>query len=170
MVKKILFAILVLCSISSTAICQDGVTVLLSGRTQMNFGIDFALVNIDSKIIYYSQRISLFHQKHSIIENLPLGTYRLFLFSWSMALETTKNPIHDYFGFLEFNENKVYFLGNFVGKFSEEYLYYILEDSTIPRRVTKALINKSLINSELNIIKTYPYRADTLFIESKFLH
>lgn len=168
--KKIIYLLIFSCSISSPTLCQDGVSVTLSGKTQMNFGIDFAIVNIESEIIYYSKRISLFHQNHSIIENLPPGTYRLFLFSWSSTIESMNNPIHEYFGILEFKENRSYYLGNFLGKYSEEGLYYIIENTSIPKRITKALRKKKLIDREDEIIKTYPYNADTLIIDPKFIH
>jgi len=170
MMKIIIYIFIFSYSISSPALCQSGSSVALSGRTQMNFGIDFAMINMETDRIYYSKRISLFHPRCMIINNLPPGSYRLYLFSWSSSIGNINNPIHKYFGIFEFKEDKSYYLGNFVGNDDKEGLYYTVVNTRTPKRLIKTFRKRMLINKETDIIKTYPYNSDTLRIDSKFLH
>jgi hypothetical protein len=152
---------------------QNDVSVLASSKVTWGvagtyYGIDFALVNLETNTLYYSKQLSTLKQRHSIIENIPAGKYRIFYFGGSQALQTTSNKIHEYFGVLEFETSKSYYLGNFVGRReigTNEPIVYTVKELEIPEELIKYLLKKQIIGSDEELIKTYPYKADSLIIQ-----
>lgn len=153
---------------------QNNVSVSGSGKVfdglaGISYGVDFSLVNVETGKIYYSEILSVFKQRHSIIENLPPGKYRMFYFGGSSIVESPNNPIHKYFGYFEFEAGKSYYLGSFIGKmkigrYKYRPIFYSVKCDEIPKKIIKTLEKRKLIEKDEKIIKTYPYSSDTLRI------
>lgn len=150
-------------SISASAIVFDG----LAGISD---GVDFSLVNLESGKIYYSKVFSFFKQRHSIIENLPAGKYRMYYFQGVPAVEGLSSNLQEYFGELDFEPNSAYYLGNFIGRSKvgkNTPLVYTIDKDEIPRKLLKTLKKRKLLVKDEELIRTYPYSADSLVINIK---
>lgn len=169
---KIIFSVLLIILLSFSSFGQKGVSVTASGKVidgiaGMSYGIYFSLVNVETGTIYYSEVISVFKQRHSIIENLPPGKYQVFYFGGSAIVESTDNPVHQYFGYFEFETRKSYYLGNFIGKTKigrNRPIVYVIESDEIPKKVIKTLKKRKLIEKSEDVLRTYPYNSDTLIV------
>lgn len=152
---------------------QNNTSVLVSAKTiegigGVSYGIGFALVNIETDDIYYSDELSKLKQSYSIIERLPPGKYRVGLFSNSAIITDLDNPIHKFFGILELEADKCYYLGNFVGKREkgkESPLIYIVEKDEESLELVKYLRKRKVIENAESLVNTYPYASDSLKID-----
>lgn len=169
---KIIIAILFSSLLSLSLSGQNNVSVTASGKVidgiaGITYGINFSFVNIETGTIYYSELLSVFKQRYSIIENLPPGKYQIFYFGGSAIVESSNNVIHKYFGYFEFEAGKSYYLGSFIGKMKigrNRPIIYTIDCDEIPKKVIKTLRKRNLIEKDEEIIKTYPYNSDTLRI------
>src|SRR5690554_3765006 len=174
MIMKIIIFILFSSLLSFSLLGQNGVSVTASGKAidglaGISYGIAFSLVNVETGTIYYSELLSVFKQRHSIIENLPPGKYQIFYFGGSAIVESDENPVHQYFGYFEFEAGKSYYLGSFIGKmkigkYGHRPITYNIKNDEIPKKVMKTLKKRKLIENDEEIRKTYPYNSDTLRI------
>ena len=173
MIRKVIIYTLFSSLLSLSLLGQKSISVsasakIVHGIAGISYGIDFALVHFDSGKIYYSKILSVFKQRHSIIENLPAGKYYIFYFSNSTIVKSLKDPIHKYFGFFELEEGKNYYLGNFVGRIKigkNKPLIYTIKDDAVPTKIIKTLNSRKLIEQGEKLIKTYPYQSDSLVIK-----
>lgn len=171
---RIIFYLLFSSLLNFSLFGQNNVSVTASGKVidgiaGITYGINFSFVNVETGLIYNSEIISLFKQRHSIIENLPPGKYQMFYFGGSVIVESSNNLIHQYFGYFEFEAGKNYYLGNFIGKmkigkYGHRPIIYTIKGDEIPKKVIKTLKKRKLIEKHEEIIKTYPYNSDTLRI------
>lgn len=151
----------------------QNVSVSVSGKTYygiagIHYGVDFAIVSMETDKMYFSKILSPFKQRHSIIENLPPGKYRILMFSDPLFVQTPDNPIHEYFGYFKFEAGKSYYLGSFIGRIKVgkgKPLIYTIEDDEIPKKLLNSLIRRKLIDKDEEPIKTYPYNSDSLIIK-----
>lgn len=171
---KTISSLLFSCVLSLTLSGQNNVSVTASGKVidgiaGITYGINFSFVNIETGTIYYSELLSIFKQRYSIIENLPPGKYQIFYFGGSAIVESIENPVHQYFGYFEFEAGKSYYLGSFIGKmkigkYGHRPIIYTIKCDEIPKKVIKTLKKRKLIEKVEELIKTYPYNSDTLKI------
>lgn len=153
---------------------QDGVSVYSSGYTVwgiagIDLGFGFELKNIETNKIYTSEVLSFFKQRHSYIENIPAGKYQVVSTEYN-SKKNEEDPETVFFGILEFDQNKAYYLGNFIGRRkvgANRAVVYSIEDEVIPEKLIKTLMKRKLIEKDEQIIKTYPYNSDTLIIGSE---
>ena len=152
---------------------QNEVSVVISSkvvsRGGASYGIEIGLINLESGTIYFSKRLSIFKQSHSIIENIPAGQYRMFYFAGLPALQTQNEKFQEYFGVIDLKPNNNYYLGNFVGR--KEFalkapVIYTIEDTEVPKKLTRSLLRKEIIGRDEELIKLYPYNSDSLIIGS----
>lgn|SRR5690606_13163531 len=150
---------------------QDSITVCSSGHTVwgiagINLGFSFRLKNIETNKTYTSNVLSLFRQRHSCIENLPAGKYQVVGNVFNME-SNKEDPERTFFGTLEFEQNKNYYLGNFVGRRKigvNKPVIYRIENDEIPKELIKVLRRRNLLEKDEELIKLYPYNSDSLVI------
>lgn len=138
------------------------------GIAGVEYGLGFSLQNTKTYVTYHSEIVSLFRQRHSIIKNLPAGTYRILDFAISPIDKPSEIRLQDFFGSLELMEGQNYYLGYFIGKRKigvDKPIIYTLEEDYEPAKLTKSLRNKSIISEDEELIKLYPYNSDTLIIK-----
>lgn len=151
---------------------QQGVSVTASLKTYwgiagIDYGLSFAVVSMETNVIYHSEVVSIFKQRHSVIKKLPPGTYRILYFGHSQISETLNNPLHEFFGIVELKKGESYYLGSFIGKRKvgrDVPIIYTIKDTSVPKKLTESLRRKEIIKKDEELIKLYPYNADTLII------
>ena len=82
--------------------------------------------------------------------------------------EDNMNSIRKYFEVLEFSSDRVYYLGNHIGRTSfsmKTPTYYSIENSAVPEKLSKKLKKKGIIKDIDEIIIVYPNKSDTLEIK-----
>lgn len=155
---------------------QNNPSVLISGkvitRGGMRYGVSIGLRNINTGNVYFSELLSTFRQSHSLIE-LPRGKYEMFYFQGIPSKvqntnEDNMNNIRKYFGVLEFRSDRVYYLGNHIGHSSfssKTSTYYSIENSAVPKKLSKNLKKNGIIKDIDDIIIVYTDKSDTLEIK-----
>lgn len=169
---KIIIFTLLYCLKTLSVTGQNDISITASGKVihgtaGIYYGISFSLVNVETGTIYFSELLSVFKQRFSIIENLPPGKYQMFYFGGSTGITSIDNPLHQYFGYFEFEFGRSYYLGSFVGKIKAGWnkpIVYTIKNEDIPWKVVKTLKKREIIEKDEHVVKTYPYNSDTLII------
>ncbi|MEQ8358824.1 MAG: hypothetical protein RH860_05000 [Cytophagales bacterium] len=152
---------------------NENVNVAISatskGAMQSGVGIVITVKNLESQKSWRSKSLGLMSQ-HSLIENLPPGKYMISKIEVPLgdfSYINKSKEMTDYFGIMEFENGKTYYLGNFKGqrKVGRSNVFQMkIEDQSIPVKLIKKLSRKGLVSNGKEIIKTYPYESDALMI------
>lgn len=152
---------------------NNGAFVAISATSkaamQKGYGIITTLVNQDTKKEYTTKSLGPI-SAHSIIANIPAGTYlvtKVVLPLGEYFFENKSDSLQTFFGELKFEEGKRYYLGNFTGirTIGMENVFRIsIEDEEIPMKLIKKLRKTEPDLNESSFIKTYPYESKELMI------
>lgn len=171
MIKKVLVSVFFIL-ICAQLFAQQEVLVVISyklySRGGASYGAEFGLVNLDSGEVFFSKRLSIFNQSHSVFEKIPAGKYRVFYFAGEPAYQTANETYQAFFGIIDLEPNKNYYLGNFIGRknFDKEApIVYTIDDDQASEKLMRVLRRKNLIGSDEDLVKLFPYHSDSLVIE-----
>lgn len=145
------------------------ISVTTKGAMQKGYGIEMTVMNIETKRLYQSNSLGQI-SPHSIIENLPAGKYivsKIEIPLGSLKYINQSQDLMDFFGVLEFEEGKAYYLGDFHGvrKVGRQNVFHLkIQNQNIPEKLIKKLKKKGMDLKEQNFIKTYPYLKDELVV------
>lgn len=159
------------------ASCQNnensGSLIAISAKSkaalQSGFGLIITLTNVETKETYKSKSMGKI-SSHSIITDLPKGNYQVTKISLplgEMIYENWSENLTTFFGVLQVEEGKNYYLGNFNGKRkvgSQDVFTLKIEDESIPEKLIKKLKKKGYQIESSDFQKTYPYSKDELLI------
>lgn len=153
---------------------QHGGVIFFSSQVKArwdNIGVtNLTMVNMETGTLYHSKYSLFYLPKYGRIENLPIGSYRIYAISiGNMSLNCYDDDkyISDYFGVFNIEEGKTYYFGHIVAikDYKEKTLVCTIDDYYIPKRLIKKLKRKKLISNEDEIINTYPYKEEKLIIK-----
>lgn len=145
------------------------ISVTTSGIMQKGYGIEMTLINIETKESFKTKSLGGM-TPHSIIENLPPGKYivsKIEIPLGGLKYINQSQQITNFFGILEFETGKNYYLGDFYGnrKVGRQNVFHLwIENEKISEKLLVKLKKKGISLTEQDFIKTYPYSKDTLMV------
>ena len=173
--KKLIFTIIGCTVLSLYTFSQKKVTIAISakvvhGWASINYGTDFGLRNVNTRVIYRSKPLHRFlsMSRHSLIEELPRGKYEM-IYMGSHEYERIDSVVVKFFGILDFTNCGVYYLGNFKGKIPVGWnmpCYFKLSTTDIPKRLNRALRRRGILTDEHNLVSYPIYESDNFVLQS----
>lgn len=152
---------------------QNGALVSISakskGALQTGYGIEITMTNIKTKQSCVSESLGPI-SPHSVIQNLPAGSYLITQIKvplGDLMYTNSSEVVKEFFGILEIEEEKNYYLGYFSGtrKVGKKDVFILrIDDESIPQELLKKLLNKGIDLNIEDFIKTYPYDTDELMM------
>lgn len=145
------------------------ISVTTSGIMQKGYGIVMTLINIDTKMSFKTKSLGGM-SPHSIIEDLPPGKYivsKIEIPLGGLKYINQSQSMSNFFGILEFEKGKNYYLGNFIGnrEVGRQNIFHLwIENEMIPEKFLVKLKKKGIELKEQDFIKTYPYSKDSLMV------
>lgn len=168
-----LFISLVLLTSWSLTNNQEGAFVSVSmttqGAMQKGYGIIMTITNIESNESFKSESLGPI-SPHSMFKNLTPGRYvvsRIEIPLGNLMYINQSKEMTDFFGVLEFERGKAYYLGNFTGNREigrQNVFHFKLDKQDIHDKLLKKLKKKKIELTENDLIKTFPYSKDVLTI------
>jgi hypothetical protein len=165
--------LLVACVIlSSTAFTQDGeITVVLSSTTVhgfagINYGMDFAIRNVDTYEVHKSEPLNPLVSKYTFIDNLQSGRYEV-VYLGSHEFPRIDSVVQKFFGIIELTKGESYFLGNFRGKvpIGRNMPSYIdVSVGAAPERLVRVLRKREILEEDQELIALPSYERDSLML------
>lgn len=172
---KLIFIIIGCTVLTLNTFSQNKVTVAISAKTvhgfaSINYGTDFGLWNIETDTIYRSKSLHCFlsMSRHSLIEELPNGKYRM-LYIGSHEYERVDTVIVKFFGILDFTKSGVYYLGDFKGEIPAGWdmpCYFKLLSAEMPKKLTKVLKRRGILTDQHNLLASPIYETDNFIMRS----
>ena len=145
------------------------ISVTTKGIMQNGYGIEMTVTNVETKMSFEINSLGAI-SPHSIIENLPPGKYivsKIEIPLGGLKYINQSQNMTDFFGVLEFEKDKAYYLGDFYGKRevgSQNVFHLKIENENVPEKLLKKLKKKGIELKEEDFIKTYPYKKEELTI------
>ena len=136
---------------------------------QKGYGIIITLMNKETKEIFKSKSLGPI-SPHAMFSDLPAGKYLVSKIEVPlgqlMYINQTKE-LTAFFGVLEFEPEKKYYLGNITGnrEIGRKNVFHLwLDKPDIHPKLLKKLRKKKIELTEEDLIKTFPYEKEMLTI------
>jgi hypothetical protein len=140
-----------------------------SGLGAQGYGIEITLVNKNTQESFNSKSFSAI-SPHSIIQNIPPGTYYVKQISipvGNITYISWSDSVRAFFGEIEIKPNSKYYLGNFTGTRevgTKNVLRLQIENLNIPDKVTEKIEAENTGWKNGDFIKLYPYKSEVLLV------
>lgn len=145
------------------------ISVTTNGKLQSGYGIIMTLTNIESGELVKSKSLGLI-SPHSMFTDLTPGEYivsKIEVPLGELMYVNESKEMTDFFGVLEFEKGKSYYLGNFTGEreIGRQNVFHLkLDKPDIHPKLLKKLKKKNIELKESDLFKTFPYSKDVLTI------
>ena len=153
--------------------CQEGAFVSISmttqGTMQKGYGIIMTMTNIETNESFKSKSLGPI-SPHSMFKDLTPGKYvvsKIEIPLGNLMYINQSKELTDFFGVLEFEQGKAYYLGNFTGNrdIGRQNVFHLkLDKPDFHDKLLKKLKKKKIKITENNLIKMFPYSKDVLTI------
>jgi len=147
----VISAILTSCTLSKLSKTSGHAIIAISasstGLGSAGSGIIITLMNLKTRAFYRSKSFSPL-SKHSAVNNVPPGSYIVYKVELPVGGITYSNwsePVHQYFGQLEIEADKKYYLGYFLGRRKvgrKNVLKISLRDQHVPIKIRDRIENE----------------------------
>ncbi|MFB6318642.1 hypothetical protein [Saccharicrinis sp. FJH54] len=145
------------------------ISMTTHGAMQKGYGIIMTLKNIESNESFKSESLGPI-SPHSMFKNLKPGKYVVSKIEIPLGSTTYINQskeMSDFFGVLEFEQGKAYYLGNFIGnrETGRQNVFHLkLDKPDIHDKLLKKLKKKKIELDKNDLIRTFPYSKNVLTI------
>jgi hypothetical protein len=145
------------------------ISMTTTGAMQNGYGIIMTLTNTETKETFESKSLGPI-SPHAMFKELPAGKYvvsKIEVPLGQLKYINRSKELTDFFGLLEFEKDKAYYLGNFIGnrEIGRNNVFHLwLDKPDIHPTLLKKLIKKKIELTEENLIKVFPYEQEKLTI------
>lgn len=145
------------------------ISMTTDGVMQKGYGIIMTFRNTETQETFESKSLGAI-SPHAMFKDLPAGKYvvtKIEVPLGQLMYINQSKDLTDFFGVLEFESNRAYYLGNFTGnrEIGRNNVFHLwLGKPDIHPKLLKKLKKKKIELTEEDLIHVFPYQKDKLTI------
>lgn len=145
------------------------ISMTTDGAMQKGYGIIMTFRNTETRETFESKSLGAI-SPHAMFNDLPEGKYvvtKIEVPLGQLMYTNQSQDLTDFFGVLEFESNKAYYLGNFTGnrEIGRNNVFHLwLDKPDVHPKLLKKLKKKKIELTEEDLIKVFPYEQEKLTI------